>query len=50
MQEEKQATEDKMVREHHPLNGHEFEQTPGDDGQGSLACGSSWGFQEADMN
>ena len=26
------------------LNGHEFEQTPGDnEGQGSLACYSSWG-------
>ena len=24
---------------HHQLNGHEFEQTPGDgEGQGSLAC------------
>ena len=23
-------TEDEMVRWHHPLNGHEFEQTPGD--------------------
>ena len=28
-----------MVGWHHPLNGHEFEQTLGDDeGQGSLAC------------
>ena len=28
-----------MVREHHPLNGHELEQTPGDgEGQQSLAC------------
>ena len=24
------ATEDEMVGEHHRLNGHEFEQTPGD--------------------
>ena len=24
-------TEDKMVRQHHQLNGDEFEQTPGDD-------------------
>ena len=24
-QEEKGAVEDKMVGEHHPLNGHEFE-------------------------
>ena len=31
-------TEDEMVGW---LNGHEFEQTPGDgEGQGSLACGS----------
>ena len=30
-------TEDKMVRQHHQLNGDEFEQTPGDsegDGEG----------------
>ena len=32
-----------MIREHHRLNGHEFEQTPGDsERQGSLACYSSW--------
>ena len=31
------ATEDEMVGWHHPLNGHEFEETPGDsDGQRSL--------------
>ena len=37
-QEEKGATEDEMVGWHHQLNGHEFEQTPGDgEGQGSLA-------------
>ena len=35
--EEKETTEDEMVRRHHQLNGHEFEQTPGDgEGQGSL--------------
>ena len=28
----KWAAEDKMVREHHWFNGHEFEQTPGDSG------------------
>ena len=39
MQEEKGMTEDEMVGWHHRLNGHEFEQAPGDgDGQGSLAC------------
>ena len=38
-QEEKRATEDEMVGWHHQLNGHEFEQTPGDsEGQGSLVC------------
>ena len=30
-------TEDEMVAWHHRLNGHEFEQTPGNgEGQGSL--------------
>ena len=43
-QEEKGETEDKMVWWHHRLNGHEFEQTPGDGkGQGSLACFQSMG-------
>ena len=28
-----------MVRQHHQLNGHEFQQTPGDnEGQMSVAC------------
>ena len=38
MQEKKQrATENEVVGWHHWLNGHEFEQTPGDnEGQGSL--------------
>ena len=36
-------TEDEMVGWHHQLNGYEFEQTLGDsEGQGSLACCSSW--------
>ena len=31
------------------LNGHEFEQTPGDsEGQGSLVCCSPWGRKESD--
>ena len=35
---------------HHRLNGHEFEQTPGDpEGQGSLVCCSPWGHKESDM-
>ena len=49
-QEEKRVTEDEMVGWHHWLNGHEFEQTPGDsEGQGSLAYCSSWGHKESDM-
>ena len=33
-----------MVGWHHQLNGHEFEQTPGEsEGQGSLVCCSPWG-------
>ena len=43
-------TEDEMVGWHHRLNGHEFEQTPGDgEGQGSLACYSPGGRRELDM-
>ena len=47
----KGMTEDKMVRWHHWLNGHEFEQASGDgEGQGSLACCSLWGHRELDMS
>ena len=43
-------TEYKMVGWHHLLDGHEFEQAPGvGDGQGSLACCSTWGHKELDM-
>ena len=43
-QEEKGPTEDQMVGWYYWLNGHEFEQTLGDnEGQGSLVCWSSWG-------
>ena len=46
-QEEKGMTQDEMVGWHHRLNGHEFEQAPGDgEGQGSLACCSPWGRKE----
>ena len=39
-----------MVGWYHQLNGHEFEQTLGDnEGQGSLECCSSWGRKESDM-
>ena len=45
--QEKGMTEDEMVGWHHQLNGHEFEQALGvGDGQGSLACRSSWGRKE----
>ena len=40
-------TEDEMIGWYHQLNGHEFEQAPGD-GQGSLACYSPW-VTESDM-
>ena len=49
-QEEKGMTEDEMVGWHHQLNGHEFEQAPGDgEGQRSLACFSPWGHKESDV-
>ena len=45
------ATEDEMVGWHHWLNGHEFEQTPGDsEGQGSLACFSPWCRKEIQLS
>ena len=44
--EEKGMTEDEIVGWHHKLNGHEFEQAPGDgEGQGSLAVLQSMGSQ-----
>ena len=43
-------TEDEIVGWHYQLDGHVFEQVLGiDDGQGSLACSSSWGHKELDM-
>ena len=48
-QREKGIAENEKIRQHHQLNGHEFEQTPGDSGgQGSLVCCSSWGCKELD--
>ena len=39
-----------LVGWHHRLNGHEFEQAPGDgEGQWSLVCCSPWGHKESDM-
>ena len=40
-----------MVRWHHQLDGHEFEQPPRvGDGQGSLACCSPRGRKESDVS
>ena len=45
----KGTTEAEMVGWHHRLDGYEFEQALGvGDGQGSLACCSSWGCKELD--
>ena len=42
----RRGQQDAMVGWHHQLNGHEFEQTPGDsEGQGSPACCSPWGHR-----
>ena len=56
-QEEKGKTEDKMVGWHHWLNGHEFEQAPGDgEGQGRLVCkdtqrvGYVWATEKQHIN
>ena len=47
-QEEKGMTEYEMIGWHH--SGHGFGWTPGvGDGQGGLACCSSWGHKEWDM-
>ena len=41
--------EDDMVRQHHQVNGYEFEQTLGDnEGQGSVAWCSPWHHSEMD--
>ena len=49
-QEEKVTTEDEMVGWHHRLDGHEFEQAPGDgEVQGNLVYCSPWGHKELDM-
>ena len=48
-QEEKGMTGDEMAGWHHQLDAHEFEETLGvSDGQGGLACYSSWGCKELD--
>ena len=49
-QEEKGTTEDEIVGWHHWLNGHEFEEAPGEgERQRSLACCSPWGLKKSDM-
>ena len=49
-QEEKGMTEDEMAGWHHGLDRRESEWTLGvGDGQGGLACCSSWGCKELDM-
>ena len=43
-------TEDETIGWHHRLNGHELEQTvEAVDGEGTLACCSSWDCKESDM-
>ena len=45
----RRGRQDEMVRRHHRMNGHEFEQTLGDsEGQGSLMFCSPWGCKELD--
>ena len=47
-QEEKGTTEDEMTGWHHRLQGHEFEQAPGNsEGQGGLVCCSPRGHKES---
>ena len=42
-------TEDEVVGRYHRLNGHEFEQTPGDsEGQGNREYFVPWGCKESD--
>ena len=48
-QVEKGMTEDEVVGWNHQFNGHEFEQAPGDEGQGSLMCCNPWGHKESEM-
>ena len=47
--EKEMRTEDEMAGWHHQLDGLEFEKALGvGDGQGGLACCSSWGRRESD--
>ena len=45
----RRGRQDGMFGWHHRLNGHEFEQTPGDgEGQGGPECCSPWGRKKLD--
>ena len=45
----RRGQQDEVVRWHHRLDAHKFEQAPGvGDGQGSLVCCSPWGHKESD--
>ena len=41
-------TEDEMVGWHPQLNGHEFDQTPGDTGEQNPGVLQSMGYEESD--
>ena len=48
---EKRVAEDEIVRQHHWLNGHEFDQNVEDsEGQGNLACCNPWSHKRARHN
>ena len=50
-QEEMGMTEDKMFGWRHQLNGHDFEQAPGDgEGQWNMTVGGPCSHKELDMN
>ena len=45
------TTKNEIVGWHHWLNGHEFEQVPGDgEGQRWMACCSPWGHKDSDTS
>ena len=47
-QKETGKAEDEMIRQHHQLNRHELEQTPGESGEQSSVVGWSSGGSESD--
>ena len=43
------TTKDEMVRWHHQLNGHEFEEALGvGEEEGTFMCCSPWSFKDSD--